>query len=195
MRLSADERKAQIAAAATRAFAKHGYRGATTRAIAAEAGVAEALLYRHFDNKEALFVHVVEHTCERIVEGTQRLLAENTDDPGAALASVLEFARALLQRNPTLAKMIFIVNAELDDPVIRDAYVPYQDRVIALLTDALADWQSAGRVAKHIPPRAGAWLIMGTFEVLALMALTGRTHELDEHPSIAIVRRVVGATG
>lgn len=54
-RIPAGERRALIVAAARRVFSRHGYDGAKTLQIAREAGVSEALVYRHFPSKLALF--------------------------------------------------------------------------------------------------------------------------------------------
>jgi AcrR family transcriptional regulator len=44
----------QLLDAAARVYAETGYRGATTRRIASEAGVNEITLFRHFGSKDAL---------------------------------------------------------------------------------------------------------------------------------------------
>jgi AcrR family transcriptional regulator len=44
----------QLLAAAARLYAEAGYRGATTRRIAGQAGVNEVTLFRHFGSKDAL---------------------------------------------------------------------------------------------------------------------------------------------
>lgn len=54
-KLSSEERREAIIAAARRVFADKGFHGTTTRDLASAAGVSEALLYKHFPNKEALF--------------------------------------------------------------------------------------------------------------------------------------------
>ena len=54
-KLSSEERKAAILRAVRRVFAEKGFDGTTTRALADAAGVSEALLFKHFPNKEALF--------------------------------------------------------------------------------------------------------------------------------------------
>src|ERR1700683_4175096 len=54
-KLSSDERREMIIAAARRVFADKGIHGTPTRDLAHAAGVSEALLYKHFPNKEALF--------------------------------------------------------------------------------------------------------------------------------------------
>lgn len=54
-RMPGTERRAQIVAAARRVFSQHGYDGAKTLQIAREASVSEALVYRHFPSKLALY--------------------------------------------------------------------------------------------------------------------------------------------
>jgi|HubBroStandDraft_6_1064221.scaffolds.fasta_scaffold46585_3 AcrR family transcriptional regulator len=54
-KLSSEERRAAILRAVRRVFAEKGFDGTTTRELADAAGVSEALLFKHFPNKEALF--------------------------------------------------------------------------------------------------------------------------------------------
>lgn len=54
-RISGPERREKIIEAAAFVFADHGFDGATTNLIAARAKVSEALLYRHFTSKSALY--------------------------------------------------------------------------------------------------------------------------------------------
>src|SRR5437588_2066460 len=54
-KLSSEERRAAIVKAVRRLFAEKGFHGTTTRELAEAAGVSEALLFKHFPNKEALY--------------------------------------------------------------------------------------------------------------------------------------------
>src|SRR5438876_7288306 len=54
-KLSAEERRAAIIKAVRKVFAEKGFHGTTTRALADAAGISEALLFKHFPTKEALF--------------------------------------------------------------------------------------------------------------------------------------------
>ena len=53
-------RRSQILAAARRAFARHGYGGATVRVLEAEAGLSRGAIFHHFRDKEALFLALAE---------------------------------------------------------------------------------------------------------------------------------------
>ena len=55
------DRRQDILAAAMELFAKKGFRGTTTRDLAAQAEVNEAIIFRHFTNKEELYSAILEH--------------------------------------------------------------------------------------------------------------------------------------
>jgi AcrR family transcriptional regulator len=62
-RLSAIDRRQQILEVASATFARKGYQGTTTREIAEQAGINEALLFRHFPSKENLYWTLIEELC------------------------------------------------------------------------------------------------------------------------------------
>ena len=59
-RVPAETRRRQILLAAIRLFAEKGFRGTTTKEIAAAAGVNEALIFRHFATKEELYAAILD---------------------------------------------------------------------------------------------------------------------------------------
>jgi AcrR family transcriptional regulator len=60
-RLPAEERRAALVRAAMDLFARRGFRGTTTREIAQAAGVSEAIIFRHFANKDELYAAILDH--------------------------------------------------------------------------------------------------------------------------------------
>ncbi|HLT21647.1 MAG TPA: TetR/AcrR family transcriptional regulator [Thermomicrobiales bacterium] len=82
----------RILEAALRVFAESGYRGATTRRIAAEAQINEVTLFRHFSTKEALIVAALERHAERMREIlAAHRLPDEPRDVRAELTAYLEF--------------------------------------------------------------------------------------------------------
>jgi AcrR family transcriptional regulator len=61
MRLPADKRKTAILQTAVRLFAERGFRGTTTRDLAAAVGVTEPVLYQHFATKRDLYDAIIEN--------------------------------------------------------------------------------------------------------------------------------------
>ena len=67
-RMRRAERREQILAAATRAFARAGFAATSLDDVAGEAGVSKVILYRHFESKTDLYRAVLDQVCTRLVE-------------------------------------------------------------------------------------------------------------------------------
>ncbi|HKT06060.1 MAG TPA: TetR/AcrR family transcriptional regulator [Rugosimonospora sp.] len=65
-RLRRAQRREQILAAATEAFARNGFAATGLDDIAGQAGIARVLLYRHFDSKTDLYQAVLDRMCARL---------------------------------------------------------------------------------------------------------------------------------
>lgn len=63
----ADEKRQVILRAAKAVFLKSGFGGATMDAVAARAKASKMTVYRHFDDKEALFAGVITELCEQFI--------------------------------------------------------------------------------------------------------------------------------
>ncbi|QTE00269.1 TetR/AcrR family transcriptional regulator [Streptomyces cyanogenus] len=74
-RMSAEERRESVIRAATAEFARGGYHGTTTEAIAKRVGVSQPYLFRLFPGKKAIFLAVA----ERCVEDTIRTFEEASE--------------------------------------------------------------------------------------------------------------------
>lgn len=59
--MAGEERRLQLVLVAMRLFSQHGFRGTTTKEIAAAAGVSEAMVFRHFATKEELYSAILDH--------------------------------------------------------------------------------------------------------------------------------------
>ncbi|MFJ1753144.1 TetR/AcrR family transcriptional regulator [Kitasatospora sp. NPDC088134] len=64
IRMSAEERRESVVRAAMVEFARGGYRGTSTEAIARRVGVSQPYLFRLFPNKQAIFQAAAEHCME-----------------------------------------------------------------------------------------------------------------------------------
>src|SRR5687767_9714514 len=63
--MSGDERRSQILQVAIRLFSQCGFSGTTTKEIAREAGVSEAMVFRHFATKSELYHAILDRkACE-----------------------------------------------------------------------------------------------------------------------------------
>lgn len=72
VRLTGEARRERILEAARKVFSRNGFEGARTKQIAEEGGMAEAMIYRHFDSKEELFAAAILAPFEQVVEHALR---------------------------------------------------------------------------------------------------------------------------
>lgn len=78
-RLRRAQRREQILAAATEAFARSGFAATSLDDIAAQAGITRVLLYRHFDSKSDLYQAVLDRMCARLEAHVEEPVGGFTD--------------------------------------------------------------------------------------------------------------------
>jgi len=108
--MRASDRRQEILKAALSVFSRKGFGGATTKEIAAAAGVTEAIIFRHFPSKQVLYTAVLDRRMQapdvqEWLDRTRGFMQRN-DDAGLFRALVegvlksyrenLEYARLLL---------------------------------------------------------------------------------------------------
>ena len=85
-RMQGADRKHQLLETALEVFSRQGFEGATTKEIAARAGVTEAVIFRHFPSKHALYEAVLqfrhEASCPEDWLAETRACMERNDDAG-----------------------------------------------------------------------------------------------------------------
>src|SRR6266545_4784569 len=116
IRKSAEERREEIVRAAFAHFAQSGYNGASTEAIAREAGISQPYLFRLFGTKRDLFLACAELSHRRIGDTFERAAqgrpeAERLPAMGHAYVELLADREALLFQMQSYAAC--------SDPVIR----------------------------------------------------------------------------
>ncbi len=108
-RMHAAERRQAIVDAAVRLFAERGFRGTTTRDIAASVGVSEPVLYQHFRTKSDLYRAILEAKAR---EGSQKTIAalecysRSSDDRGF----FTQLAKLILDqyaKDPAFMRLLF----------------------------------------------------------------------------------------
>jgi TetR/AcrR family transcriptional regulator len=159
VRTSAVAIRHSILDAALTVFSAHGYAGASTRAIAAAAGIELGHLAYYFKTKESLWREVV----ETFTAGTHQVLdecLEGTDlkDPMAVASSVLPTFLRQIAQNQRLARLMlqdFSVASSRHDRLVGEVGRPVWLRLRPLF-EALE--RSAGNKPRLAPLRYYAML-------------------------------------
>jgi AcrR family transcriptional regulator len=115
VRMSAEERRADVLLRAVGEFAKHGYQGTSTEDVARAAGISQPYLFKMFPTKKALFIALVEHGFERVRNAFIEAAGDSTGED--ALARMGErYGELLRDRDELLLQMQ--AYAASDDPEI-----------------------------------------------------------------------------
>ncbi|HEX4992209.1 MAG TPA: helix-turn-helix domain-containing protein [Rubrobacteraceae bacterium] len=119
-------RREQIVEAATRVFAEKGFRRATTREVAREAGVSEGTIYNYFEAKDDLLMAILHrlNETERRAEDFEEGAAS---DFGGFLEEYLRRRMSLVWENREVFRVVLsemLVNAELRDLYLRQVIEP-----------------------------------------------------------------------
>jgi AcrR family transcriptional regulator len=112
MRLPAGERKAQILHTAAELFSQQGYEGTKTSQIAREAGVNEAIIFRHFTNKEELYWAVLENSCSCVLHEQLKVMANGDHDPAEALIVLGNTLMERMSTHPQLLRLLYFAALE-----------------------------------------------------------------------------------
>ncbi len=80
-RTPSHQRQASLIAAAASLFARKGFNGTTTKEIAKAAGVSEALVFKHFPNKQALYGAILAErvTVNELLEALEEPIRKRDD--------------------------------------------------------------------------------------------------------------------
>jgi AcrR family transcriptional regulator len=140
-RLRGTERRSRIEAAAVVAFARRGYDATSIGEVANAAGVTRTVLYDHFPDKRALFLHVIASQHELMLGEIARGITSEggpRDRVRATLASYLRFTREHPEARRLLLDPIPSGDPELDQ-VIRGFLEDRSRAISSLLATDLAN--------------------------------------------------------
>jgi AcrR family transcriptional regulator len=145
-RLSADERRVDVVAAAVRAFASGGLAGTSTEEIARLAGVSQPYLFRLFGTKRDLFLAAVGAAFDRIVETFEEAARHRPTSvvPAGKSPVLVAIATAYhtLLADRILLRLQLHAYAACEDPVVR-AYVRARYSALVRRVAELADEPAA----------------------------------------------------
>ncbi len=149
VRLTADERREDVLAAAVAEFAAHGIRGGSTAEIARQAGISHGYLFQLFGSKHNLFKTVVAR-CFRQTLAVFQSAAEGRRGPQALAAMGHAYGVSLLA-DRTLLNAHLQAYAACDDAEIREVvkngfgdWLAYAEHVTGLPREQLSSFFANG---------------------------------------------------
>lgn len=169
-RLKAEQRREQLISTAISVFAKGGYDGTTTAEIAKAAKVTEPILYRHFKNKQELFVAIVREVSASTVAHLNEV-AQKEKDPAERLrklcAAIPEHIKRLAEAYQVLYGALTTCREKKVVEVLKEHY----SNMHAVFRDAIRSAQSAGVFRKDMSPKGAAWHVVMSGVGYAMLSL------------------------
>jgi AcrR family transcriptional regulator len=160
-RMRKAERKRQLLAHAKQLFVTLGYQDTTTEKIARAAGVSEPVLYRHFENKKALFLEVLREIREATLTRWHTETVGLTD-PLAKLHAIADMYLGTTREHALEFRIMHRTLIETDDGEIADFLRSFYLDSETLLAQVISEGQQAGVFRRSLDPRIGAWELIRT---------------------------------
>lgn len=200
--MTSDLRRQLILGAAKRCFARHGYNGTTTKSVAAAAAISEALLFKHFPSKAALYAEILSEECEADPELAILLERE------PSTATLVELIRGMVQHFVEIAdcpdqeeaqRMRLMVTSHLDDGEFARLLYAKIEKLIG--TVFVASLERAVAAGDAVPPGSDPlnlfWFAHHAVMTAALTRLPatpcltyGRTNDLDRQLCAFLLRGI-----
>lgn len=175
-RLASAERRQSIIDAAIPLFARKGFTGTTTREIAEAAGVSEALVFKLFASKTALYDAIFE-SCGDVSPAFERIqqLVPST----SALIELVELVAGHFARLPEAGKQyewnqrLFLRSLLEDGEFARVGFRTFEDALMPLFAECLETARRSGDLVDGAPEAGPAfWFMAQTPLMLGALSLT-----------------------
>ena len=178
IKLSSRERRADIIKAVRRVFAEKGFDGTTTRELAEAAGVSEALLFKHFPNKEALYLAMQTSCCVQRDPGLMERI-EAMPPSGRTLVRLIQFfvahvvaAQAAGDDDEALQTRMMVRSLTEDGEFARTFLKGSPSEGNRILRDSLRAAITAGEAVNgRVRPDMAAWLAQHLMAMLKILLL------------------------
>lgn len=133
VRMSKENRRAQIIDSAMKLFVENGYTSTTTASIAEAADISEVTLFRHFSSKEELFKEGLEPILTLSLDNF--IIKSNGLEAIDKLKYILEDRIQFVSNNHTILKLI-LMESQINSEVIGFDYV---NNMVSLLEESIEE--------------------------------------------------------
>ena len=114
LRLPALERKEQVLDVALSVFAAKGFHDTSMNDIAEAAGVTKPVVYQHYESKRALFLAIIDHVGDRMIEVLTAATRGLTDGQAQVEAGTVAFFK-WVERDKNAFTFLFGSGTQNDD--------------------------------------------------------------------------------
>ncbi|MBX3441478.1 MAG: TetR/AcrR family transcriptional regulator [Planctomyces sp.] len=166
-RMTTDERRQAILDAVRKVFAEKGFHGATTRELAEVSGVSEALLFKHFPTKEAIYNEVQQALWQEITsQDLERLmnLPASTESLVALVrylvARILQCKTVVPPTGPTYMEQLMLRSLLEDGSFARGMLKRFEQTWVTKFVECVSAAREEGTLVEMaVPDGFRGWLV------------------------------------
>lgn len=168
-RLPTEERQEQIAEAALRIISNQGVRRLTAAALAAEVGIADGTIFRHFKDKEA----IVDAAIDLFEASLEDCYPAPSDEPLERLGAFLMKRVARVRKHPEILRLAFSDRlAEAAGEAGAARVEQLVARSVVFVQDCLAAAQRKGLITRDTPVMLLTWMVIGVVRGVSVPGAT-----------------------
>lgn len=172
-------RQLEIIKAACNRIDEHGIQELTTKNLAADLGVSEAALYRHFKSKNEILIALMDFFFDQLKPDVERVLAEKVS-PVQRVKDFMMVPFHLFGENPAVVSVIFSDGIFQFDQQLREKIQEIIQFNQKSLLSLLLEGQATGEIRNDIPPFQLAPMVMGSMRFTVMRwKLDRKNHDLN----------------
>lgn len=154
---------------AVKLFNAKGYNGAAAAEIARASGISESILYKHFENKRALFLHCFHSIWDSLFSKYRDVYKANPDDELKYLEGVSRIYHDFVVNNPDKCMFIIHLLSYKNDPDFAKDYEDLMERSITTVEKVIISARKKGLIKNNAPSRfLAAAFVSQYFQVIVL---------------------------
>ena len=178
----------KVVEAAIKVFAEKNYDTGTMAMIAKEAGISEAMLYKHFESKKELFITCFSEIVNELMDRYRECYKNNPDNPlGYLEDSGVAYVR-YIKESVNGSKYFSHLLSSAYDPELKKPLEDYFMASVNTVKRALDQAKKAGDLSKDTDTELMAWDYTGQYYSLMLAKEMNVISMLDEKRVRAFVR-------
>ena len=114
MRMTGEERKKQIIEVAMKIFSEKGFQGTKTKDIAKAAGISEAMIFKHFKNKDDIYNSIIRAINSNMKEHSKEMshIQSQVSNFPTVLKELILHAIDHNEKDPTLIRLMLYSSLE-----------------------------------------------------------------------------------
>ncbi|WML90544.1 TetR/AcrR family transcriptional regulator [Thiothrix lacustris] len=170
LRQSTEARQAEMVQAVLALAARQEPASITTTHIAHEVGLSQGAVFRHFPNKQAIWLNVAEWLEATLLPLVQTA-AKSSSDPLENLSNIFRAHLQFVQENPGVPRFIFHELQQPADSPVKQQVAGMLQGYSGILIRVLQQAKAQGLVLPTLDERSAATLFIGSIQGLVMQAM------------------------